>query len=210
MADELRDSARRFLQRYRGVPAAVLLPQLFLAIGWLRAGVAHAIEGAWWAGDELLRFLASDTTYAIGMYEPFLDYVVQPLPVLTAVIVCALQLAVGVMLVLNVRPLVALAAGAFMNLHFILAGVVNPSAFYLVIALVVVLWRMERTVSLATSRKLAKATAIAAGVTTLFLLPYTSRPAPAEVIDDPALVLIFLSLLFAGATWWTHHRIAID
>lgn len=192
------------------MPAAVLLPQLFLAFGWLRAAVAHGLHGAWWSGEEILMFIERDTSAAVGIYEPFLNYVVQPLPTVTAVIVIAIEVIVGLALVLNVRPLRAILLGAFLNLQFILSGVVNPSTFYLVIALVVVLWRVERTVSLTGSRTLAKRVAIAAGATTLLLLPFITSPTPEHAIDDPALVLIFLSLLFATAIWWTSHRIAFD
>lgn len=210
MADLGRRFSRSFGTRYRGVPAAVLLPQLFLAFGWLRAAVAHGLDGAWWSGDEVLRFVAFDTAAAIGIYEPFLSHVVTPLPAITAVIVLCIEVVVGVMLVLNVRPLTAIMLGAFLNLQFIMAGEVNPSTFYLVIALVVVLWRLERTVSLSTSRLLARRVAIAAAVATVLLLPFITSPSPDQVIEDPAIVLIFLSLLVATSTWWTSHRIAFD
>ncbi len=210
MAELPRFCARLFGDRYRGIPAAVLLPQLFLAFGWLRAAVAHGTSGTWWSGEEILTFVDRDTSAAIEIYEPFLANVVRQLPALTAVVVLALELLVALMLGLNIKPLAAIAVGTFLNLQFMLAGVVNPSAFYLVIALVVVLWRMEGTVSLSTSRRLAKGVAIAAGITTLFMLPFVTTPTPARAIDDPAVVLIFLSLLFATATWWTSHRIAFD
>ena len=192
------------------VPAAILLPQLFLAFGWMRAGVAHAITGHWWSGEEMRNFLAVETDHSIGIYEPFLTYVVEPLPILTAVVVCVMEIAVGLLLALNIRPTAALLAGAFLNLHFVLAGVVNPSAFYLVIALVIMLWRLERTMSISTSRTVAKVAAGCAGAATLILLPFIATPTPDQVIEDPALVLIFLSLLFAGSTWWTYHRMAFD
>ncbi len=155
-------------------------------------------------------FIAEETGAAVGIYEPFLTYVVQPLPTVTAVIVLAIEMLVGLMLVLNIRPLRAITLGAFLNLQFILSGVVNPSTFYLVIALVVVLWRVERTVSLTGSRILARRVAIGAGATTLFMLPFITSLSPEHAIDDPALVLIFLSLLSATAIWWTSHRIAFD
>ena len=210
MADFTRTLARVFGARYRGIPAAVLLPQLFLGFGWLRAAVAHGVSPGWWTGDEILRFVDIDTSAAIEVYEPFLAHVVRPLPALTAAIVLLIELLVGVMLVANVRPLSAVFVGAFLNLQFILAGIVNPSTFYLVISLVVVLWRMERTVSLSTSRRLARTVGMVAGVLTLLLVPFITDPSPAHAIEDPAIVLIFLSLLFAVATWWTSHRIAFE
>ncbi|MGH1491718.1 MAG: hypothetical protein ACRBK7_20380 [Acidimicrobiales bacterium] len=194
--------------RYRGVPAAVLLPQLFLAAGWLRAAIAHTFDGTWWSGAYIRGFVAFETSAAIGLYRPFLDHVVLSMPTITALIVVSIQVAVGVMLIFNYRPMRAVLIGAFLNLQFLLAGAVNPSTFYLVLALVVVLWRMERSNSVSTSRRLARAVAILAGVTTVFMLPYIATPSPDGAIEDPALVLIFISLLFATATWWTYRRVA--
>ncbi len=186
----------------------MLLPQLFLAAGWLRAASAHSFDGGWWSGAEIRGFVAHETSAAIGLYRPFLNHVVLSFPTLTALIVVALQLVAGIFLIMNYKPMCAVLIGVFLNVQFLMAGAVNPSAFYLVLALVVVLWRMERSSSLSTSRKLTRLVAIAAGVTTVFMLPFIASLSPDRAIEDPAAVLIFISLLFATATWWTSHRIA--
>jgi thiosulfate dehydrogenase [quinone] large subunit len=181
---------------------------LFLAAGWLRAALVHLFDGAWWSGQVVRQFVAFDTSAAIGVYRPFLEYVVAPLPTVTALIVVTGQLVAGGFLLLNYKPMWGVLLGAFLNLQFILAGAVNPSAFYLVMALVVVLWRMERSSSLSTSRRLTRAVGIFAGLTTVVMVPFIASLSPERAIDDPALVLIFISLLFATTTWWTSHRIA--
>lgn len=170
--------------------------------------MVHTFDSAWWSGAQIRSFVAFDTSASIGFYRPFLNHVVLSLPTITALVVVAIQIIVGAFLLTNYKPLLAVLLGAFLNLQFIMAGAVNPSTFYLVMALVVVLWRMERESSLNASRRLSRAVGIAAGVTTILMLPFIASLSPDRAIDDPALVLIFISLLFATATWWTTHRIA--
>lgn len=186
----------------------MLLPQLFLAAGWLRAVFAHMFDGSWWSGAEIRGFVAFDTSAAIGIYRPFLNHIVLGLPTITAIIVILIELAAGLLLIANYRPLVGVLLGVFLNVQFMLAGAVNPSVFYLVLALVVVLWRMERSSSLSTSRRIARLVGLSAAVTTVSMLPFIASLSPDRAVEDPAIVLIFVSLLFAVATWWTSHRIA--
>lgn len=207
MADDLAISTRHIQRRYNAIPAAVLLPQFFLGFGWLRAGVAHAVSGAWWSGDELESFLLAEGDLTVGAYEPFLEYLVRPFSVVVAATVCLAEIAIGVLLLANRRVIGALLVGSFLNLQFIMAGAVSPSIFYLVIALVIVLWRLERTVSLDMSRRMARGAAAVAAVMTVVLLPYVTTLQPESVIEDPALVLIFLSTLFAVACYWVYHRL---
>ena len=187
-------------------PSWILLPQLFLAIGWLRAGIANAITDGWWSGETLRRFLDVDTSHAVTIYQPFLTHVVEPFAVAVATMVCIAELAIGAMLALNRRVVGALLVAAFLNVHFMLAGVVNPSAFYLVIAMVIVLWRLEDGSSAAERRAAARRAGFAALVTTLGLAPSVTTIQPAQVIDDPAIMLIFLSVVFAIVTWWAHDQ----
>ncbi len=184
-----------------------MLPQLFLACGWLRVATEHAIDRSWWSGTALTEFVGSaDTKMSIGFYEPFLDAIVQ-IPALISVVVLVTELAVGVMLALNARPLIALVAGGFLNVQFMLAGVVNPSAFYLILAFIGIQWRMERELSPVKSWRAARWSALfAAAMFVLFAL-YISTLHPAMAMEDPALVLIFLSALFALGARCTHKRI---
>lgn len=188
------------------IPSWILLPQLFLAIGWLRAGAANAITDGWWSGETLRLFLEVDTSHAVTIYQPFLTHVVEPFAVVVAAMVCIAELAVGAMLAMNRRVVGALSVATFLNVHFMLAGVVNPSAFYLVIAMVIVLWRLEDGTSAVERRAAAHRAGFAAIVTTLGLVPFVTTIRPAQVIDDPAIVLIFLSAIFAIATWWAHEQ----
>ena len=188
------------------MPAWILLPQLFLAIGWLRAGTANAITDGWWSGEKLRLFLEVDTSHAVTIYQPFLTQVVEPFAVVVAAMVCIAELVIAALLAQNRRVVGALLVAAFLNVHFMLAGVVNPSAFYLVIAMVIVLWRLEDGTSAAARRAAARRAGFAALVTTLGLAPFVTTIQPAQVIEDPAIVLIFLSVVFAIATWWAHEQ----
>ncbi len=103
-------------------------------------------------------------------------------------------------------------AGGFLNVQFMLAGVVNPSAFYVVIAMVILLWRFDERVAGARRRTLARRLAMGAAAVATGLVPFIKTLAPAEVIVDPAIVLGFLGVLFAAGVWWAaaHPGSAVD
>ncbi len=188
------------------MPSWVILPQLFLAAGWMRAGIANAMTGEWWNGESLRRFVETDTDHAIVIYNGFLTHVVEPHAGLVAVFVCTVELAIGALLALNRWTLGALLTGAFLNVQFMLAGVVNPSAFYLVLAMIIMLWRLDAAASPRRRRIIGRRVAASAGVTTMALAPFATTVDPAQVIEDPAIVLIFLSVLFALAMGWASLR----
>lgn len=197
-------------RRFGATPAWVLLPQLFLAGGWLRVGVANGITDGWWSGEALRRFLEVDTSQAVRIYEPFLSHVVEPFAVVVAAILRVAELAIATLLALNRRVLSALLVATFLNVHFMLAGAVNPSAFYLVIAMVIAVWWLDKGASAATRGAIARRAALVAAVATLGLAPFVTTVHPAQVIKDPAIVLIFLSVLFSITTWWAHREPATE
>ncbi len=166
------------------------------------------IDRAWWSGALLAEFLDSaETEQSVGLYDPFLDGVVARSPALFAAIVLTIEVTAGVLLALNLRPKLALLIGAFLNVHFVLAGVVNPSAFYLILAFTSIQWRMERGLSLVESWRVARWSALGAVAVTALLVWSISTLHPDSAMEDPALVLIFLGVLFAFGAWWTHKRI---
>ncbi len=193
-------------RRFGAMPSWVLVPQLFLAAGWLRAGIEKATTSAWWKGEALRGFVEANTDQAVTIYEPFLSHVVEPYAVVVAVAVCLAELAIAALLAFNHRVLGALLVATFLNVHFMLAGAVNPSAFYLVIAMVIVLWHLDNRGSAATRRAIARRAVVAATVITVGLGPFVRTVQPAQVIEDPAIVLIFLSVLLAVATLWAHRQ----
>ncbi len=197
-------AARAAAARYRSVPASVLIPQWFLALGWIRASVAHGVAGSWWTGQDLLAFLVDTADMRLPVYDPFVEFVVRPFPILISVVVVILQLLIGLALLANIRPVAWALIGMFLNFNFILAGAVNPSVFYVVMGAGVVLWIMLDRMSAARARRMA---VWATGVAVIALLvcgPFITTFNPAEVIEDPSLILIMLSSLFAVSCWLTY------
>lgn len=116
---------------------AFLLPlRLFIGLGWLRAGVEKLIDPLWWSGDKVAAFfgaqLAADAVY-FPFYETLITQLFAPNAFALSWIILIGELLVGVSILTGTLTNLGLLAGIFMNLNFVLAGVVNPSAFYIVI-----------------------------------------------------------------------------
>ena len=110
--------------------------RLFIGLGWLRAGVEKLIEPTWWSGEALSTFLqgqiSSDAIY-FPFYQSLIPRLFEPHILLLSWLVMIGQLLAGMAILSGTLTNLALLAGLFMNLNFVLAGEVNPSAFYLVI-----------------------------------------------------------------------------
>ena len=118
---------------------AYLVPlRWFLGIGWLRAAVEKLIDPAWYSGDVLRDFLGNATSGAVVFpaFETVLQTVIEPAAPLVSWLLVALQLACGMGILLGSLTNAALLTGIGMNLAFMMAGVPNPSAFYVLIQLV--------------------------------------------------------------------------
>ncbi|NNF63021.1 MAG: hypothetical protein HKN07_02070, partial [Acidimicrobiia bacterium] len=165
------------------------------------AAISNGSQSDWWSGGYLENFLI-DQTSTIPWYRAFLDFAVEPLSAGVSVFVIAVEVAVGFALLLNYRPLVALAVGSVLNLNFMLAGAVNPSAFYMVIAGAMLLWHIDSGVPMARKQVVFRWSAIAAVGSLVLLGPFVREIAPMHVIEDTAMVLIFVAVLFAGSMWW--------
>jgi len=91
---------------------------------------------------------------------------------------------------------------------FVLAGRVNPSAFYLVMELVLLIG-LSRPVNMTIAWRRAAIWCVPA----VAVLPFARTLVPAEVIDDSALMLSFVCGLAALATLaWSaaHLKYAVD
>lgn len=118
---------------------AYLVPlRWFLGIGWLRAAVEKLIDPAWYSGDALRDFLGNVTSRAVVFptFETLLQTVIEPAAPLVSWLLMALQLACGIGILQGRSTNAALLTGIGMNLAFMMAGVPNPSAFYVLIQLV--------------------------------------------------------------------------
>lgn len=183
----------RFVRHRLGVsPPWLLLVELFLAIGWLRAGTEKLMDSAWWSGQELVGFLAATSDGSLPWYEWFVDELVAAHLVLIATSVLLVELTIGVLLFVGRRVAVAHLVGMGLVLNFLAAGAVNPSIFYLVLHAVALLWLVERrspkVVMLEMTRVVAAAVALAS-------VPFITSVEPARLVEDAAAVLAMFGVL---------------
>jgi thiosulfate dehydrogenase [quinone] large subunit len=180
---------------HRRLLGATLPLQLFLAAGWLRAGVEKVIDPDWWSGGYLRGFLAEQRPHMLPWFRPLADWIFDPLAPVVAWAVLLIQLGVGACLLCNRHVQRALWAGIALNVCFVMAGRVNPSAFYLVME-IALLFALSRAVS----ETIAVRRAIAWLVPATLLAPFAGSLHPAAAIDDPALMLAFLCVIAAITT----------
>ncbi len=126
-----------YLQGMARTDNAYLLPlRLFIGIGWLRAGLEKLFEPGWLDGTALASFLG-DQLNAGQVFFPFYRGWIENsfIPGANGLswIIIAGQLLVGMAILSGTLTNFALLWGLFMNINFILAGQVSPSAFYVVI-----------------------------------------------------------------------------
>lgn len=198
--------------------AAYLLPmRLFIGLGWLRAGVEKLLDPNWAGGDSLHAFLteqmAGGDVY-FPFYAQFIHQVFLPNAAALAWIVLIGQLLVGAAIASGTLTNAALLGGLFMNLNFILAGRVDPSAFYVVIQLALFFgnagavvgvdaWLSRRVPSLfaaaqtepyrptAAERQLLRGAALLAAIAALLAVPFIREFGP-QSVTDPAMLLFIL------------------
>lgn len=201
------DRRERLLAPYRNLPPWIAVTQLFFGLGWLRAAGAKVIDPNWWTGDTIRRFVADHQDLTLPWIEPLLTVVVLPAAALVAVVVVVLQVAVGSALALNRAVMPALLVASTLNLVFVAIGAVNPSAFYLVGQGAVALWYLgRRSPSPGLSRGLQFGVAIAVALAVISV-PFIGTVHPAEVIDDPAIMMVTLAGLTALAAELTHRAL---
>lgn len=187
----------------RRAVSALLVPlRLFLAAGWLRAGVEKVIDPSWWTGGVLDRFLTEQRPHMLPFFRSFSDVLIEPLALPVAWLVVGAQVVIGVGLLLGRFPRRALWAGVALNVCFTMAGAVNPSAFYLVMELALLIG-LSRPTDLTIAWRRATLWLVPA----VLVLPFARTLEPAAVIDDPALMIAFVCGLAAVSTisWSAAH-----
>jgi uncharacterized membrane protein YphA (DoxX/SURF4 family) len=181
--------------------AVVLLPlRIFLAAGWLRAGAEKVIEPQWWNGTQLRTFLGAQHDDALPFFRPVMEHVIAPSATFVAIVVVLTQIGCGIAIGLGKHLRLALRWAFMMNVVFILTGRVNPSAFYLVMELVLLLAIADGTIGVrptAPSWRTVATAGVSAGLAAA-VVPYVRTIEPAKVIDDPAMMLVFLGFVIAA------------
>ena len=118
-------------------PAAFLFPlRIFIGIGWLRAFAEKALDTEWFNGAAVGAFLDSQVAggaVVFPLYRQLIGAFLRPGSRWVGLVVVALQLLVGLGILLGTYANLALLVGAAMNANFMLAGQISPSAFYIVI-----------------------------------------------------------------------------
>ena len=130
--------------RLQGLPPWVVLTQLFIGLGWLRGAAEKLINPQWWEGDTITQFLAGHVDSTLAWYEPFASSFVLSNLSLVGIVVVVGQLIAGLSPVSGRFLGIGLLVGLFMNVNFLVAGAVNPSAFYLVMQGALGLWLIEQ------------------------------------------------------------------
>ncbi len=129
-----------YLQNSLQKESAYLLPlRIFIGIGWIRASLEKIIEVGWYDGSALSDFLQAHLesgAMVFPFYRSLVENIFLPNAFAMSWIIMIGQFLVGVAMLVGFFTNFALLWGLFMNLNFILAGEVNPSAFYVVIQLV--------------------------------------------------------------------------
>lgn len=177
-----------FERRVVSRPAMVVLVELFAGLGWTRACVEKIVDGDWWRGEVVQEFVADHQGSGLPWYEGLQERMVDSAPVAVALGVLAVEVVIAVCLVTGRRLVLAVGLGIGLLMQFLLAGAVNPAVFYLVFHAALGLWLVERV---APSKRLLTAlrgATVLCVVVVALTLPFAKTMAPADAIEDPALV----------------------
>lgn len=211
----------QFIQSELKRERAYLLPlRLFMGLGWLRTGVEKAMQADWLSG-ELLAHKLSHQVSAGEVYFPFYEMLVNdlflPNVLLMSWIILIAEFAVGLGIMFGTFTNGALLGALFMNLNFVMAGWVNPSAFYIIIQVLLLVkgsgmvlggdqligryfdnvWLVSEApikLSIASRRAMAVLTG-AFWVLGATCLLYVRDFTPGGSVDDPAMLMFIMSMM---------------
>ncbi len=192
---------------YRAVPLAVLIPQIFLGIAWTRSAIGHIVESDWWTGQQILDFVAECEEFGLPFYSFLAELILKPLATQFAVVVVIAQAALGVLLLANVRPRITTLASIFLSMNFIMGGQVNPSVFYIILALVVLFRAIDARPARQSWKSFSLQSLVLLGLVLLLCGPFVRTLNPVHVIDDPAVVLISVVATFTASSWIVYLRL---
>lgn len=175
----------------------VLFPaRAFLALGWIRAGVEKLIDSAWWNGDMIRSFLDAHESGRLPFLDVVDDFIGPRIAIVVAVFVLLAEFGIGLCLITARRLPLALTAACALNFAFVAFGAVNPSAFYLILQLTLLLaMYVQRPVRSVKSEIIAAGLCVTAA---LAVAPFIRTIEPHGVIEDPAAMVATLALLMAA------------
>jgi len=186
-------------RRFAGLPSWVVLVELFIGFGWLRAAVEKAIDPDWWNGVVIADFAAAHSRWTIVWFQPVIDHVVLPHVRVVAAAVVLGQLVAAATLIAGRRRGVGLATGTALCVSFIAAGAVNPAIFYLVTQSALALWLLENRIPPERALRILRIGGRGAVIAAALTAPFISTLRPARIVEDAAAVFAFGALLVAVA-----------
>jgi thiosulfate dehydrogenase [quinone] large subunit len=133
--------------------------RVFIGVGWLRAGAEKLVNPAWFDGSALRAFLEVQAPQAVfPVFQNLMRGAFHDVALPLGVFVMVLEVIGGAMIALGWRLRSAIAVAIGLNLLFVMAGVPNPSAFYLVIQMVLVIGGADRVLALRGRRSRRRST----------------------------------------------------
>ena len=215
-------------------PSAYLLPiRLFIGIGWIRASLEKFTTSGWPQGIVLKNFLhqhLSSGSVVFPFYKNLIANLFAPNALILSWIIMVGQLLVGLAILSGTLTGFALLWGVFMNLNFILAGEITPSAFYIVIQVILFVSSIGAVLGLdkILSRRIPFVflcaqscrnnqfwrsekgfyllSTLIAAVAAVAAIPYIRYYGPNSV-EDPAMLVFILSFVIGMVCYITGSRI---
>lgn len=197
-----------FEDRLDGQPSWIVLVELFVGLGWIRAAIEKVIDVHWWQGIVIDSFVADHSHLTLWWFRPFINDVVLPNSQAFSVMIVAGQLIAGAALISGRFLIVGLYIGMTMNLAFILAGAVDPSIFYLLLQAVLALWLFENSVSRDLGLRSLTFIMASAAVLAVASVPFVMTVQPSRVVEDPAMVLVTYSVSIAVSCFVARTRLS--
>lgn len=193
---------------------ALLPVRVFLTVGWLRAGVEKLVSESWWRGDDVRSFLVAHRETSLPFVRPVVDHLIAPNGAAAATVVVLIEIAIAISIGCGFGLRFALHAACLLNVVFVMCGAVNPSAFYLVMQLLLLHAIADGAIGGSPTDPSRRSVigAVVAFVAAAALGPFVRTLDPAEVVADPASMLAFLCVLIGTTTivrWSAAHPAAI-
>lgn len=195
-------------ERIRKHPSWVVLIELFIGLGWIRAAVEKVISGDWWSGEIIRDFVDDHADLTLPWYRPILDHVIEPMIPVVVVLIVIAQLVAGTALVTAIRLHQGIFIGMTMNINFIMIGAVDPSIFYLMLQAALALWLFENRQMTDLAHSYLVWIMRLAGLLFVVSAPFVRTLDPGAVVEDPAVILCTYGLSIGTACWIALRRIA--
>lgn len=193
--------------RIRHHPSWVVLIELFIGLGWIRAAVEKVISRDWWSGEIIRTFIDDHADLTLPWYGPILEHIIEPATPAVVVLIVIAQLLAGVSLVTAQRLHQGIFIGMTMNINFVMIGAVDPSIFYLMLQAALALWLFEARKMTDLARSYLVWIMRLAGVLFVVSAPFVRTLDPGAVVEDPAVILCTYGLSIGMASWIALRRI---